>query len=109
MNRESTTAVVPRRVLFVLLGAIGDVVRALPPAPVEFGLKLSPDEQRRADMLIADAPRPLVGVILGSSWPSRIYPADHIAAAVSEIATANGNAPAFFPVLVGGSEDTAIA
>src|SRR5437763_12532014 len=30
MNRESPTAVVPRRVLIVLLGAIGDVVRALP-------------------------------------------------------------------------------
>ena len=56
----------------------------------------------------ADAPRPLLAVILGSSWPSRIYFPDSIAAVIRAFAQPADGSPALFPVLLGGAEDSAI-
>ena len=80
----------------------------LPPAPIEFGLSLPHDEDLRARAVVADARRPLVGVILGSSWPSRIYFPESIAAVIRELAQPPDRSPALFPVLIGGPEDAAI-
>lgn len=81
----------------------------LPPAPIEFGLEASDQERERAGELLADAPRPILGVILGSSWPSRIYFPESIAAVITELAQlAEGVAP-MFPVLLGGPEETDLA
>lgn len=79
------------------------------PAPVEFGLDLPAAEQARAEALLAGAPRPIVGVILGSSWPSRIYPVASMAAVIAELARPAGSSPGLFPVLIGGPGETAFA
>ena len=47
----------------------------------------------------------MVAVILGSSWPSRIYPADAIARVISELAQSFEDSPALFPLLIGGPEE----
>jgi ADP-heptose:LPS heptosyltransferase len=44
-------------------------------------------------------------VILGSSWPSRIYFPDSIAAVIRELAMARDGSPALFPVLIGSGRD----
>lgn len=81
----------------------------LPPAPIEFGLAASPDESRRADELLAGAPRPLLGVILGSSWPSRIYFPEMIAEVIRNLGRAGANASALFPLLLGGPDEKVLA
>ena len=91
--------------------AFGDAL-GLPPAPIEFGLAASPSEVQRASELLKDAPAPRLAVILGSSWPSRVYFPKSIAAVirgVSDRNCINGNGPALFPVLLGGPEETALA
>src|SRR6266851_3817446 len=65
------------------------------PTSIEFGLAASEQEQSRADALLRDTPAPLLGVILGSSWPSRIYFPDSIAAVVSVLTRSNGSQPLF--------------
>jgi heptosyltransferase-1 len=80
----------------------------VPPAPIEFGLALPPEENARARAALADAPRPIVAVILGSSWPSRIYFPESVAAVIRELAQSYDGSPALFPVLIGGNEDSAI-
>jgi lipopolysaccharide heptosyltransferase I len=98
----------PMRLKLLQYQAFGDAL-GLPPAPVEFGLQASDAETARARELLKDAPRPLLGVILGSSWPSRIYFPDSIAAAIRALAApANGSAP-MFPVLLGAADDSALA
>ncbi len=88
--------------------AFGDAL-SLPPAPVEFGLEASSEERQRAAQLLREAPRPMLGVILGSSWPSRIYFPKSIAAVIARLAhTSNGTAP-LFPVLLGGPDETGLA
>ena len=88
--------------------AFGDAL-GLPPAPIEFGLEASAAERERARGLLQGAPRPLLGVILGSSWPSRIYFPKSIGRVITELAHAsNGTAP-LFPVLLGGPDETGIA
>lgn len=87
--------------------AFADALGA-PPAPIEFGLSLPPEEDLRARGLVADARRPLVAVFLGSSWPSRIYFPESIAAVIRGLAQPADGHPALFPVLVGGPEDGAI-
>jgi len=88
--------------------AFGDAL-GLPQAPIEFGLEASGAELERARELLQGAPRPLLGVILGSSWPSRIYFPKSIARVITELAHAsNGTAP-LFPVLLGGPDETGIA
>jgi ADP-heptose:LPS heptosyltransferase len=77
----------------------------LAPAPVEFGLASSDAERARAAAMLEGAPRPLLAVILGSSWPSRIYFPDSIAAVIREMAIARDGSPALFPVLIGSGRD----
>jgi len=78
------------------------------PAPIEFGLSLPYDEDLRARAIVAEARRPLVGVILGSSWPSRIYFPESIAAVIRELAEPADRSRALFPILIGGAEDAAL-
>jgi ADP-heptose:LPS heptosyltransferase len=86
--------------------AFGDAL-GLPSAPIEFGLSATEPERARARELLKDAPRPLLGVILGSSWESRIYFPESIAAVIRELSSAK--APALFPVLLGGMDEMALA
>ncbi len=88
--------------------AFGDAL-GLPPAPIEFGLSPTETERARARELLKDAPRPLLGVILGSSWESRIYFPESIAAVIRGLSSANGETPALFPVLLGGRDEMALA
>ena len=91
--------------------AFGDAL-GLPAAAIEFGLAPSTEELQRARDFLHDAPRPRLGVILGSSWPSRIYFPKSIAAVVRGVcdrAHVNGDGPALFPVLLGGPDEIALA
>lgn len=88
--------------------AFGDRL-GLAPAPIEFGLEAAAEERSRARELLSGAPRPLLGVILGSSWPSRIYFAESVAAVIKELARAVEGAPALFPVLLGSPEESELA
>ncbi|HJU11474.1 MAG TPA: glycosyltransferase family 9 protein [Candidatus Binataceae bacterium] len=81
----------------------------LPDAPIEFGLELPQTEDAHARSFLEGAPRPLLGVILGSSWPSRIYFAESIAAVIRSLASEIEGTPAFFPVLLGGREEQRLA
>jgi heptosyltransferase-2 len=88
--------------------AFGDAL-GLPEGPIEFGLEASEQERARARDLLRDAHKPLLGVILGSSWPSRIYFPKSIARVVTALAQpSNGTAP-LFPVLLGSRDEIAIA
>jgi ADP-heptose:LPS heptosyltransferase len=80
----------------------------VPSAPIEFGLSLPPEEDARARAAVADAARPIVAVILGSSWPSRIYFPESVARVIRELAQPYDESPVLFPVLIGGHEDSAI-
>jgi heptosyltransferase-1 len=81
----------------------------LPPAPIEFGLELQPGEYKHARMLIDGVPRPIIGVILGSSWPSRVYFPESIAAIICELATPLDGKPGLFPVLLGSRDEMPLA
>ena len=81
----------------------------LPVTPIEFGLLPSAQEQERAQGLLRGTPRPLLGVILGSSWPSRLYFPESIAQVVLSLARPANGTPALFPVLLGSSAETGIA
>lgn len=87
--------------------AFGDALGA-PPAPIEFGLSLPPAEEARARAFLATARRPMLGVILGSSWPSRVYFPQYIATVIRGLAQPAGENPPLFPVLIGGPEEAAI-
>jgi heptosyltransferase I len=87
--------------------AFADALGA-PLAPIEFGLSLPPEEDLRARAAVVGARRPLVAVILGSSWPSRIYFPESVAAVIRELAQPCDGSPALFPVLIGGNEDSEI-
>lgn len=107
----STDQIAPQpnmRLKLLQYQAFGDAME-LPPAPIEFGLTASADERARAADLLKDAPRPLLGVILGSSWESRIYFPDSTAAVIRDLARVHADSPAMFPVLLGGPDDTALA
>jgi heptosyltransferase-1 len=69
---------------------------------------LPPEEDALARAAVARVRRPLVGVILGSSWPSRIYFPESVAAVIRELARPAGGSPPLFPVLIGAPEDAAI-
>jgi heptosyltransferase-1 len=84
--------------------SFGDAL-GIPPAPIEFGLKPSEDDLRRAAELIGRTERPLLAVILGSSWESRIYFADATAEVVSQLHSRHG----LLPVLIGGPDDRVLA
>ncbi len=88
--------------------AFGDALD-LPAAPVEFGLELQPSEYEHARKLIAGVPRPIVGIILGSSWPSRIYFPESIAAVIRELAIPSDRRPGLFAVLLGSHDEAPLA
>jgi ADP-heptose:LPS heptosyltransferase len=79
-----------------------------PPAPIEFGLSLLPEEDARARAAVAGARRPLMAVILGSSWPSRLYFPESVAVVIHELARPADGSPPLFPVLIGAPEEAAI-
>jgi ADP-heptose:LPS heptosyltransferase len=88
--------------------AFGDALN-LPPAPIKFGLTLTDEERDRALAMLRDAPRPLLGVILGSSWPSRLYFPESTASVIRDLSRShNGSAP-LFPVLLGGPDEKGVA
>ena len=88
--------------------AFGDAL-SIPPAPVEFGFQLPAAERERAEALLADAPRPILGVILGSSWPSRIYFPEVTAEVLRELQGRGDARASLFPVLLGGPEEVELA
>jgi heptosyltransferase-1 len=98
----------PMRLKLMQYQAFGDAL-GIAPAPIEFGLAPAPDQAARAKDLLAGALRPMVGVILGSSWPSRIYSPESIAAVISDLARPVEGVPALFPVLISGPDDTELA
>jgi ADP-heptose:LPS heptosyltransferase len=99
----------PMRLKLTQYQAFGDAL-GLPPSPVEFSLVATDAERARAAGMLKDAPRPLLAVILGSSWPSRLYFPDSIAAVIREMAAGREGSPALFPVLLGaGRAEVALA
>ena len=94
----------PMRLKLMQYQGFGDAL-GLAQAPVEFGLAASAAERARAAAMLEGAPRPRLAIILGSSWPSRIYFPDAIAAVIREMAVAREGCPALFPVLIGSGRD----
>jgi lipopolysaccharide heptosyltransferase I len=94
----------PMRLKLMQYQAFGDAL-GVPPSPVEFGLEATDAERARAAAMLKDAPRPLLAVILGSSWPSRLYFAESIAAVIREMADGRAGRRALFPVLLGSGRD----
>lgn len=84
--------------------SFGDAL-GIAPAPVEFGLEPTNADLRRAAGFIGDTNRPLLGVILGSSWESRIYFAESTAEAISELNRRHG----LVPMLLGAPDERALA
>jgi len=87
--------------------AFGDAL-GLPQSPIAFGLQATADEHCRVESLLPHAPNPILGVILGSSWPSRTYFPKAIAEVIRLLAKAANGAPALFPALIGGPDDTSL-
>jgi ADP-heptose:LPS heptosyltransferase len=88
--------------------AFADAI-GIPPAPIDFGLRCSAEEETRVQQLIADVPRPTLAVILGSSWPSRLYFPAAIAEVIRQLARPVEGSVALFPVLIGGEDDRDLA
>ncbi len=88
--------------------AFGDAL-GIAPSPIEFGLAATAEERSRASEMLGDAPRPILAVILGSSWPSRIYFPESIAAVIRIAASPGAGRAALFPVLLGGPGETKLA
>ena len=86
--------------------AFGDLL-GIPARSISFGLEPSAAARERVAMLIGDAPRPRLAVILGSSWPSRIYAPEAIASVIRQLA--EPGAGGFFPILIGGPDEYPIA
>lgn len=47
----------------------------LPRVPIEFGIRLSDSEQSRVRGLLTEVREPFAGIFVGSTWPSRMWPA----------------------------------
>jgi ADP-heptose:LPS heptosyltransferase len=91
--------------------AFGDAL-GLPTLPIEFGLSASEAERERAREVLKEAPGPRLGVILGSSWPSRVYFPKSIAAVIRGLCdrkSINGDGSALFPLLLGGPDESGLA
>jgi heptosyltransferase I len=88
--------------------AFGDAL-GIAQSPIEFGLAASGDERARALEMLHGVPRPILAVILGSSWPSRIYFPDSTAAVIRMLSRPDAGGPALFPVLLGGPGETKLA
>ena len=109
-HRLTTRQIEPQpnmRLKLMQYQAFGDAL-GLPPAPIEFGLSLPAEEDARVNGLIANARGALIGVILGSSWPSRIYFPESVAAVIRELTRPGDGSAPLYPVLIGGPEDAAI-
>ena len=78
-------------------------------APLRFGLEPSPTIRERVRRLLAEVPHPRLGVMLGSSWPSRVYFPESIAAVVRGLGKPLAGERPFFPILLGGRDDLALA
>jgi len=87
--------------------AFGDAL-GIAPVAVEFGLAPTAAERARAAKLLEGAPPPLLAVILGSSWPSRFYFGDSMAAVIRELCEPREGCPALFPVLIGNGREEAV-
>ncbi|MGH7878337.1 MAG: glycosyltransferase family 9 protein [Candidatus Binataceae bacterium] len=98
----------PMRLKLAQYQAFGDLL-GIAPSAIRFGLEPSAAAQGRGREIIGEAPRPLLGVILGSSWPSRVYFAESIAATIRALATPREDAAALFPILIGAPEDAELA
>jgi ADP-heptose:LPS heptosyltransferase len=98
----------PKRLKLLQYQAFGDALD-LPAAPIEFGLELLPAEDDHARGLLAGVPRPILGVILGSSWPSRIYFPESIAEVIRGLAVSVEGSPGLFPVLLGDRNEQELA
>jgi heptosyltransferase I len=84
--------------------SFGDAL-GIAPVPVEFGLEPGTEDMRRVGELIGDSARPLLGVILGSSWESRIYFAQSTAQTITELHRRRG----LVPVLIGSPDERNLA
>jgi ADP-heptose:LPS heptosyltransferase len=88
--------------------AFGDAL-GIAQSPIEFGLAATDTERARALEILREAPRPIMAVILGSSWPSRIYFPESTAAVIRNLARPGAGSPALYPVLLGGPGETNLA
>ncbi|HVN63498.1 MAG TPA: glycosyltransferase family 9 protein [Candidatus Binataceae bacterium] len=110
-HRFSNRQIVPQpnmRLKLQQYQAFGDALE-IPPAAIEFGLIATGKERERARAMLGEVPRPLLGVILGSSWPSRVYFPDRIAAVIRNLAQPDSAEPPLYPVLLGGPEEQKVA
>jgi lipopolysaccharide heptosyltransferase I len=98
----------PMRLKLLQYQAFGDAL-GLAPGAIEFGLELSTEESEHVRRLIGGARRPMLGVILGSSWPSRIYFPEATAAVIRLLANGTTDGPPLFPALLGGPEEVELA
>jgi len=88
--------------------AFGDAL-GVAPSTIEFGLAATDEERARALEMLGDAPRPILAVILGSSWPSRIYFPESTAAVIRMLARPDAGSPKLFPMLLGGPGESKLA
>jgi heptosyltransferase I len=103
----STRQVAPQpnmRLKLLQYQSFGDAL-GIPAAPIEFGLEPDRDDLARAERLLGDTRRPLLGVILGSSWESRIYFAAPTADAIAQMHRRHG----LTPILLGSADERALA
>lgn len=110
-HRFSTRQIAPQpnmRLKLEQYQAFGEALE-IPPTPIDFGLIPTRVERERARAMLGEAPRPLLGVILGSSWPSRVYFPEQIAAAIRLLGQSENGARPFYPVLLGGPGERKIA
>lgn len=84
--------------------SFGDAL-GIPATPIEFGLDPTADDLARTAKLIGNNPAPLLGAILGSSWPSRIYFAESTARVIAEVNRRHG----LTPVFIGGASEREFA
>jgi len=108
-DRFSTRRITPQprmRLKLTQYQAFGDLLE-LPEAPIRFGLEPSQEVCDSVAKVIGGAPRPRLGVILGSSWPSRIYDPAAVASVIRQAAEPSGGG--LFPILIGGPDEAPIA
>jgi heptosyltransferase I len=98
----------PMRLKLTQYQAFGDAL-GIAWAPIEFALELAPDEAERATALVGGVCRPLLGVILGSSWPSRAYFPEATASVIRMLAHPEKDVQVLFPVLLGGPDEIELA
>jgi heptosyltransferase-1 len=98
----------PRRLKLLQYQAFGDVL-GLPPAPIQFGFRLDGEKIETAKRLLGELPARGLAVILGSSWPSRVYSPEAVAAVIRSLREPLDDTPSFYPILFGGADDQLLA